>query len=203
MRRQLDEHIERTVTAEARLAAQLLGNMARPSPGNGKPWDSRTLDREADRIASLIGAQVTLVAADGRVLGDSAETSEAAATLENHASRPEIESATRTGFGRARRYSDQLRIDMLYVAVPVEHSAIAFVRVARPLSGIRLQLPTVLRTTTLALGAALAGSAVIAYLVSRRIGRRVAAIAGEARRYRQGDLTPSELDFGDDELGTV
>jgi two-component system phosphate regulon sensor histidine kinase PhoR len=38
---------------------------------------------------------------------------------------------------------------------------------------------------------------------SSRIGQRVRAIAGVARRYGGGDLSPSGLDYGDDELGTV
>jgi two-component system phosphate regulon sensor histidine kinase PhoR len=92
---------------------------------------------------------------------------------------------------------------MLYVAVPVHRPDIAFVRVALPLSDISQQLQTVLLTTLAALGVALAGSAGIAYALSRQMGRRVAAIADEARRYRGGDLTPSALDFGDDELGAV
>ena len=203
MRRQINVRIEQTLVAEARLAAELLGDSEGTSARNGSPADLTALDREADRIGSLISARVTFIAADGRVLGDSAETPEAVASLENHGSRPEIVAAAGTGFGRAERYSGTLGIGMLYIAVPVHRHDIAFVRVALPLSGIRQQLRTVLVATLIALGVALAGSAGIAYLLSRRLGRRVAAIANEARRYRQGDLTPSSLDFGDDELGTV
>ena len=84
---------------------------------------------------------MTLVAADGRVLGDSAETLEAVAAMENHADRPEIVAAQRKpASARARRYSDTLGIDMLYVAVPVRRGDIAFVRVALPFSDIRQQL---------------------------------------------------------------
>jgi two-component system phosphate regulon sensor histidine kinase PhoR len=39
--------------------------------------------------------------------------------------------------------------------------------------------------------------------MTRRLARRVGAIAAEAGRYRAGDLTPSPLDFGGDELGVV
>jgi two-component system phosphate regulon sensor histidine kinase PhoR len=201
MRRETDARIEQTLVAEARLAAELLGGAmsARPTPGERLA----ELDAEADRIGDLVGARVTFVAADGRVLGDSAEPLEAVAAMENHATRPEIVAAAQTGFGRARRYSATLNIDMLYVAVPVRHADIAFVRVALPVSGIRQQLRTVLIATLTALGVALAGSAGIAYLMTRRLGRRVRLIAGMAHRYREGELTPAGLDFGDDELGVV
>ena len=42
--------------------------------------------------------------------------------------RPEIVAAARSGIGRAARYSATLGIDMLYVAAPVHHPQIAFVR---------------------------------------------------------------------------
>jgi two-component system phosphate regulon sensor histidine kinase PhoR len=196
MRRQTDARIESTLVAEARMAADLL---SRSVERDSIP----ELDEEADRLGRLIEARVTFIGPDGRVVGDSAETLEGIAAMENHAQRPEVVEARQSGLGRARRYSATLRIDMLYVAVPVQHRAIAFVRVALPLTDIREQLRTVLTTTVAALGVALVGGALIAWIFSVRIGRRVRLIADIARRYRQGDLTPPRLGFGDDELGTV
>ena len=59
------------------------------------------MHEEADRIARLIGAHVTFIAPDGRVVGDSSEPLEALATLENHGDRPEVVQARETGLGRA------------------------------------------------------------------------------------------------------
>src|SRR5207247_6133455 len=123
--------------------------------------------------------------------------------MENHGQRPEVVAARETGLGRSRRYSSTVKIDMLYIAVPVKHPAIGFVLVALPLTDVRHQLQPVLAATLAALSLALLGGAVIAWLLSARIGRRVRLIAEVAHRYRQGDLTPPRLGFGDDELGTV
>ena len=79
--------------------------------------------------------------------------------MENHAQRPEVVAARATGIGRSRRHSDTLKIDMLYVAVPVRHPAIAFVRVALPLTDVRHQLQPIVTATLLALGVALVGAA--------------------------------------------
>lgn len=196
MRRQIDERIERNLVAEARLAADLLARGAGPSTVTA-------LDEEADRIGELIDARVTFIAADGRVVGDSSESLEGVAGMENHAGRPEVVEARARGIGRARRYSATLKIDMLYVAVPVSHPAIAFVRVALPLTAISQQLRAVLTATTTALGLALIGAAAIAWVLSSRIGQRVRSIAAVARRYRSGDLRPAGVSFGEDELGTV
>src|SRR4051794_1571129 len=196
MRRQIDQRIEDTLVAEARMAADLLargGPIASVAEG----------DEEADRLGALLGARVTFIAADGRVVGDSAETLDGVAAMENHRDRPEVVAAGASGLGRARRYSATLKIDMLYVAAPVRHPSIAFVRVALPLTDVRNQLQAVLTATVAALGLALVGAALIAWLLSARIGGRVRLIAGVADRYRRGDLSPAQLSFGDDELGTV
>ncbi len=200
IQRDTDARIEQTLVAEARLAASLLSDV---SQNDAPPAGVAELDAEADRLGALINARVTFVAADGLVLGDSAESLEAVGRMDNHATRPEILAAKRNGIGLARRASATVNIDMLYVAVPVAHPSIAFVRVALPLSDVRQQLRTVLSATFVALGIALAGSAAIAYLLTRRMGRRVEKIAAAARRYRAGDLTPAAHDYGDDELGTV
>src|SRR4029079_1963330 len=126
------------------------------APGRGR-------DAEADRIGELIGARVTLIGADGWVLGDSSESLEGVASMENHGERPEVQQARASGLGTARRFSATLKIDMLYVAVPGSHPSIAFVRAALPLSNIRHQLQTILTTTLTALGIALLGGAAIAW----------------------------------------
>src|SRR5207244_9441165 len=92
---------------------------------------------------------------------------------------------------------------MLYVAIPIAHPTIAFVRVALPLTDVSHQLAAVLTTTVTALGLALLGGAGLAWLLSARIGRRVRLVADVARRYQSGDLTPPHLGFGDDEIGAV
>lgn len=199
MRRRLDERIEQTLTAEARLAADLLSRGAL----GATDAPARALDEEADRMAQMLDARVTLIGPDGRVLGDSSETLEGVAAMENHGARPEVIAARTVGIGQSRRHSDTLNIEMLYVAVPVAHPAIGFVRLALPLTGIRQQIRTIVNATLVALGLALVGAAAIAWIASGRVGARVEAIAAIARRYAAGDLTPPRLDYGDDELGTV
>jgi two-component system phosphate regulon sensor histidine kinase PhoR len=201
MRRQTNARIERAVVAEARLAAELLGQGALPQGTGGA--DLSMLDAEADRIGELLTARVTFVAPDGRVVGDSAEPLEALASLENHRRRPEIVAAAASGVGRSERYSTTLGIDMLYVAVPAPRADIAFVRLALPLTDIAGQLRAMLVAIVAALAVALVAAAATAYLVAHRIGERVRNIAAIASRYRQGDLRPAGHDFGDDELGAV
>jgi two-component system phosphate regulon sensor histidine kinase PhoR len=201
MRRDTNTRIERQLLAETRLAAELIGREGVLTTVTTR--DLAALDGEADRLGDLLSARVTLIAADGQVVGDSSEPLSAVPSMENHASRPEVIAARAGGLGTARRHSDTLGVDMLYVAAPVTHPAIAVVRMALPLTDIRQQLRSVLTATLTTLAVALVGAAAIAFVLARRIGRRVRAIANVAGRYRAGDLTPPRLDYGDDELGVV
>ena len=197
MRRQMDAGIQTTLTTEARLAADLVNN------GGAPGRTTEQLDAEADELGAVTGTRVTLIAPDGRVMGDSSETLAGVAAMENHGTRPEVVEARARGIGMARRHSDTLKIDMLYVAVPVRHPALAFVRVALPLTTVRQQLQPVLSIAATALAAALVGAVLIAWIVSARIGHRVRDIAAVARRYSAGDLTARPMDYGEDELGAV
>jgi two-component system phosphate regulon sensor histidine kinase PhoR len=183
MRRQTNARIESTLIADARLAAELI---TRSEPVQ----DLAVLDAEADRMGQFIASRVTFIAADGRVVGDSSEPLDALPGLENHAQRPEVIQARETGIGRAQRYSDTLKNDMLYVAVPVSHPAIAFVRMALPLADVRRQLRPILTATLTALGVGLVGAG---RLGARRPARPPDRAGRGTLSARRSDATAARL----------
>jgi len=193
--RQMDQRIERSLVSETRLAAELLSHHQATSEA--------AIDDEADRIGRQIEARVTLIAAGGRVVGDSAVPRHALGGLENHAGRPEVVAARAHGLGLARRYSHTLGTDMLYVAVPAQHPLVAVVRLALPLTDVGQQLRVVRHATLLALAVALVSAFALAWLSSHLLGRRVNAIAATARAYAAGDVSHPARDYENDELGTV
>ncbi|MHA0857457.1 two-component system histidine kinase PnpS [Paenibacillus sp. CMAA1364] len=73
---------------------------------------------ESRRIAKLIDSRVTFINHNGIVVGDSEKDP---SEMDNHNDREEIVSARDGGVGHVIRYSDSLRQDMLYVAVPVNN----------------------------------------------------------------------------------
>ena len=95
----LSDHVLR----QARLVGELL------------PWDLRgeDMDRRCAALAATIDARVTVIAADGAVLGDSEAPS---APLENHGERPEIVAAMARGEGHAVRVSTSVNRRLLYRA---------------------------------------------------------------------------------------
>lgn len=188
--------IQQTLTNEARLIADALaegGPLAQPGE----------TEREAQAFGRLIEARVTFIAADGTVVGDSVVSGPALKALDNHGSRPEVQEAAKTGLGSARRFSDTLRTDMLYVAVRASHPSIATVRLALPLTEVQAQVAAVRQLTLIALLAALVGSMALAAISSTLLTRRLNAIAAAARRFASGDLSRRVRDYEDDEIGTV
>jgi len=72
-----------------------------------------SLDHLCKQFKEQTGFRVTIIALDGRVLGDSdAESSR----MDNHANRPEVQQSLLYGSGMFVRYSDTLHDDLLYVA---------------------------------------------------------------------------------------
>ncbi|MCX6552941.1 MAG: ATP-binding protein [Acidobacteria bacterium] len=196
LRAQLLQVIERNLVAETRFATVLL----QQHTTDGSP---AALDAEADLIGKLTPARVTLIAADGRVVGDSAEPLGALARLDNHGGRPEILAAREGRIGIQRRHSETVGADLLYVAMGLSHPHVAVVRLALPLTDVDDQIAEVRRSLLLALGIALGCALGLAWASSLLLARRVYAIADVAQRYATGDFTQPTGDYGNDELGTV
>lgn len=87
----------------------------------------------AHRLGTDIKARVTLIAADGKVTGDSDVRQDQVAGLENHLQRPEVQQALKEGSGWSVRRSETLRTTMLYVALPLSIKHATVLRLALPL----------------------------------------------------------------------
>jgi two-component system phosphate regulon sensor histidine kinase PhoR len=190
------EATEARLVATARLAAELVARRATEDARGG--WDE-----EADRLGAALAMRVTLVASDGRVLGDSAVDPAGLTHLESHHTRPEIVAALRDGVGIARRRSVTVGEELLYVAARTTLREPAVVRVAVPLAPTTAPARLLRRINLLALSAALLVAAGLAWVVSRRFARRVDALAAAARGYHPDADAEPPGDFGQDEVGRL
>ena len=197
MRRDLEARVVTELRHEASLAAETLSHRS--------PATQAEIQAEAHTLGSLLGARVTFIASDGRVLGDSELDEAGVLALENHGTRPEVVQSRAEGFGVSRRYSTTLKTNMMYTAVPVRGSSspIATVRVALPLTDVDHQLARVRHYALIALASATLVALAMTWGLSVVLGRRLRAIAVVARRYTAGDLTHRASDYSDDEIGTV
>lgn len=81
----------------------------------------KDLDSLADQYARIGGYRVTVIDSAGRVLGDSDQDGASLLEMDNHGGRPEIRGASERGVGHSLRYSQTLRKEMIYLAVPLLH----------------------------------------------------------------------------------
>ena len=164
--------IERGLLTQARLAAALLANLdTLPDP-----------DAEADRLGQLGHARVTLIAADGRVIGDSEVASADLPSVENHATREEIARARASGEGTASRRSQTTDVGTLYTAVKVARGPVAFVRIAVPLTAVDDRVAAVRQLAVVGLVAGLVAALVLTWIASAFLNRRIRVVAETARR---------------------
>lgn len=147
----------------------------------------QTLCRELGRISQV---RLTLVLADGRVVGDSKEVPSA---MENHGDRPEIEAALTGRTGSSTRFSSTLDHHRMYVAVPVfageKRDAPAFVlRNSVSLASQATLIRGVYGKIALAglILALLAGAT--SFLLSRSFSRGLVRLQEGAEAYAGGDL---------------
>lgn len=93
------------------------------------------LNEKARQLMEVNDTRVTFIDADGMVLGDSEHDP---GTMNNHLSRDEIRQASKEDVGYSIRYSETVKRDMLYAAIPVSEGDIrlGYVRIAMSLEAI-------------------------------------------------------------------
>ncbi|HXG49887.1 MAG TPA: ATP-binding protein [candidate division Zixibacteria bacterium] len=192
LRRFYVSHLSLRMEQEGRVLARVLP--PRPDPGS--------LDAEARRLGRELRARVTVIAPDGRVLGDSDEPSQ---TMENHAFRPEVIEALRSGAGAATRYSTTVRYQMLYQAVRDGSGAQArIIRIAMPLSDVESVIASVRRTLLLGLLAVSGLGLLLALGFSRLLGRRIKRLVDFSLELARGSFPQNFFSRGrNDEIDVL
>jgi len=165
------------------------------------PWSDEpgSLDALCHNLSQELGVRITVIARDGRVIGDSDEP---AFHLENHGTRPEVVTAFSEGAGSSVRYSTTVKHNLLYRAYrQTQGEAQRIVRVAVSLSDIRTITHSFGRALLAGLLLALVLGLGVAYYFSRRLSARVNRLVEFSRAVAQGDFSRRSLvPRGGDEL---
>ena len=99
--------------ADLEARANLAAAVFEPLLSRNDPAEMEAKARARGRGAQM---RVTVIAADGRVVADSEEEP---SRMENHSDRPEVKKALLGEVGSIERHSNTLKMDMLYLAIPV------------------------------------------------------------------------------------
>jgi two-component system phosphate regulon sensor histidine kinase PhoR len=162
------------------------------------PWDERgpALDRRCAALAADVGARITVIAADGTVIGDSDAPS---ATLENHRERSEVRAALSDGDGQAVRVSASVHRDLFYSAwrqsrgdeQRIVRLAVAMTTIQDARHRIRMAIW---------IGVVVAALAALwpALILARRLSARVVRLADFSNAVAAGAEPPPLMPEGDD-----
>jgi len=184
------------LTTEARLVGEAV------APLLVEDGTVETIDPLVKHWGELLETRVTVIRADGVVLGDSHEHP---AAMENHLGRPEVQQALAEGLGTSTRHSRTVNYEMLYVAVPVkaDGQVVGITRIACPLTRIETSVAR-LRCTIVGaslLTALLAG--LLTLLIAGQLTRSLRELTHLAERLSRGDLDGRIYLSSQDEVGRL
>ena len=159
----------------------------------------------AIRVARSTGARVTLIAPDGRVIGESERGAPDLASMENHARRPEVRAALEGRTGRDLRRSATVEAPLLYVATPVREGGgpVGVLRLALPLSAVTASYESLHQVMLVGGAVALLVALCIGLFVAGRVTRPVVEMQSIARQMSEGSFLVRAPTRSTDEIGTL
>ena len=150
----------------------------------------------AHDLARKTGLRVTVIAADGTVIGESDKSPDEMTRMENHLYRPEVQEAFRQGVGSIIRPSATLGVDLMYVAVlatnafpGAEAAPPTIIRVALPLHEIAQTTGRVRRIVAAASVAVALVALPLVFWLARRTTQPILRMRDVAGRVAQGDFS--------------
>jgi two-component system phosphate regulon sensor histidine kinase PhoR len=101
--------------------------------------EKTTFQGLATEYSDASGLRVTLIAADGTVIGESSIPITELQQMDNHIERPEVLAAQDFGEGSSTRYSNTLKIEFIYFAKKVDQNyyGFKFIRLAQRLKSVK------------------------------------------------------------------
>ncbi|MFQ5419598.1 MAG: ATP-binding protein [Anaerolineae bacterium] len=147
---------------------------------------AQVINENSAHWSELIGGRVTVIAADGTILGESDQDY---TQMENHLNRPEIQDALKLGVGSHIRYSQTVKYDMLYVAVSLEQgqNVVGFVRVSLPLDEVEARQAKSRTTVWLTMLVASSLGGALSIFIAMCVTQPLHRLTQEARQMTQGE----------------
>jgi two-component system phosphate regulon sensor histidine kinase PhoR len=164
--------------------------------------ETQAIQNSVLELSRQIGARITVVDAEGDVLGDSDEDP---AKMENHKNRPEIKTALANQIGQSIRFSSTIKIDMMYIAVPLvkKDKIWGVVRLALPLTEIKEKLSNIYKIIIYSLLVGGLISLALGALVGRSFSSPLSEMKSFAQKIVQGDFRHKVKIRSEDEIGQL
>ena len=185
----LAQALPRQVTRQAGRDLLAIGHLVEPQVRRWHAEGLASLAAGLETIGRRGDLRLTVIGRDGSVLADSAPPPGGVDLMDNHATRPEVEQALRSGSGTSVRRSDTTGQDYAYAAwtMALERGDLVVLRLARPLPALAAMRRGLYSTIALAALAAAAVVAAIWWWLHRTLFRPLARLIAGANRMARGD----------------
>lgn len=162
----------------------------------------KSLDNFCKDFKEKTSARITIIAEDGKVLGDSDEPSE---KMENHYNRPEIREADINEIGTSIRFSKTISVDMYYLAISIikDNNKKFFLRLSVPLKDIQKAVNNLRIKILIASLISLLTLLLITLYQTEKIKKTINEIVNLSKEIAGGNLKSRLIITEKDELGEL
>lgn len=192
--RNLINRIEESLITEAGLVRELAGESLISN--------SSDIGMYINKIKKTTNSRITIVDVLGNVIID---TEKDYSAMDNHSNRPEIIAALKGDVGKSIRYSNTLKVDLMYVAQPIlkDNNVVGAVRLAKPLYEINNLIKGLYINVFIAVLIGIFASSLLGYKMSINITSPIKEITYTASRIAKGDFD-KQINIGSrDEIGIL
>ena len=158
------------------------------------------LAKNTDKDENHSKLRITLIALDGTVLADSEATD--ITIMDNHLEREEIRMALNSEYGFAVRYSDTLKINMLYVASTSSEGNV-IIRMAEEFTGLEEYFTTIFPFLLGGMALAFLVSLILTYRFTNTITKPLHEISDQMAKARGNELEFSFRHYKYEELNII
>jgi len=170
-----------------------------------KQEDIPYLDSLVKALSSKTRCRITIINNKGKVLADSEKSQMEIPRMESHLYRPEIKVALTGTIGIDTRYSSTLKMDMLYVALPLKDKTevAGILRLALPLESVQKTLFAIRRVVFIGLLFALVLAFILGSIVASHTIRPIKRMIQVSRKFSEGDFSRKIIQAPKDEIGEL
>ena len=199
----LEENSIRNIQSSLITQANLIESQITPQALRQE--DAPYLESLVKTLSSKTSCRITIISDKGTVLADSEKLQEEIPLMENHLYRPEVKTALTGSIGIDTRYSSTLKIDMLYIALPIkDKSGIpGILRLSIPLESVQKTLFAIRKIVFIGLLFALIFAFILGSIVASRTIQPINRMIQISRRFSKGDFSRRIMQISRDEIGEL
>ncbi|HOW43493.1 MAG TPA: ATP-binding protein [Candidatus Omnitrophota bacterium] len=170
-----------------------------------KQEDIPYLESLVKALSARTRSRITIINNKGTVLADSDKSQAEIPQMETHLYRAEIKAALTGAIGIESRYSSTLKMDMLYVALPVtdRNEVVGVVRLALPLESVQKTLFATRRVVLIGLILAVVLAFILGSIVAGRTIGPINRMIQVARKFSEGEFSRKINQASKDEIGEL